>query len=198
MKEDFNHAAAPLETIYGTGILHCFTFGDHEEDNILVVAAGDYLGSALVRVQSACYTGEIFRSADCDCHEQLDRSLKLIHDRGGLFVYMIADGRGAGLLTKTRGLDLSAREGLDTYQAYEALGVEADPREYGRVAAVLRDLGLEKLELLTNNPRKIEGLKAAGFTVQRVPIEIAPTQRSEAYLRAKQRSGHLLTFDQVS
>jgi GTP cyclohydrolase II len=192
----FQRAVTPLETIYGTGALHCYTFGNHEEDNVLVVSAGDYLASTLVRVQSACYTGEIFRSTDCDCHEQLDRSLKLIHDRGGLFIYMIADGRGAGLLTKIRGLDLTAREGLDTYEAYDRLGVAPDPRRYDCVGTVLRDLGLESVQLLTNNPRKIEGLDAEGISVQRVPIEIPPTAGSESYLRAKQRFGHLLSFGQ--
>jgi GTP cyclohydrolase II len=187
------HAVSPLKTAYGFARLHCYSFGPHEEDNILCVEAGDFRHSGLVRVQSACYTAEIFRSTDCDCHEQLHKSLTLIHERGGLVVYMIADGRGAGLLTKVRGLALGASEGLDTFDAYHRLGVSPDPRSYDNVVGVLRDLGVSELRLLTNNPRKIAGLEAGGLRVIREPLEIASTLDSEPYLRSKrEKFGHLL------
>ncbi|MCC2334255.1 GTP cyclohydrolase II [Cellulomonas wangsupingiae] len=187
------HAVAPMRSAYGDSQLHCFSFGAHEEENVLCVAVDGYLTSRLVRVQSACYTAEIFRSVDCDCHEQLDQSLQRVHDQGGVVVYMLADGRGAGLLTKIRGLSLNASRGLDTFDAYRELGVEPDPRDYTRIAAVLERLGLHEVKLLTNNPRKVEGLRRHGLVVDRVPLEIPPTTESLPYLATKrQKFGHLL------
>lgn len=108
-------------------------------------------------------------------------------------IYMIADGRGAGLLTKVRGLALGQTDGLDTFDAYEALGVSPDPRSYENVAYVLKDLGLSNVLLLTNNPRKVEGLRAGGLDVEREALEIQATADSSAYLRSKRdRFGHLL------
>ena len=115
ISEQFEHAVSPIDTTYGRAKLHCFCFGPHEEDNVLVFDCLDRLDGdqrPLVRVQSACYTAEIFRSTDCDCHEQLDRSMARIHAEGGALAYMICDGRGAGLLTKIRGLALGVDEGL--------------------------------------------------------------------------------------
>jgi GTP cyclohydrolase II len=187
-------ASSPIVTIYGESTLHCFAFGAHEEDNVLVIEVPYGSDSPLVRVQSACYTGEIFRSLDCDCHEQLDESMRVIHREGGIFVYMICDGRGAGLLTKVRGLLLGAEQGLDTFDAYAALGSPPDPRDYDRVATVLRDaFGLQQVRLLTNNPRKVDGLAERQIRVTRVPLEIAPTQHSVGYLKAKRdKFGHFL------
>jgi GTP cyclohydrolase II len=187
------NAFAPLKTIYGLSTLHCFSFGEHEDDNVLCLATEGYERTSIVRVQSACYTGEIFRSTDCDCHEQLDRSLRTIHDGGGLLVYMLSDGRGAGLLTKVRGLWLGVTQGMDTYDAYRELGVEPDPRRYERVSRVIRQLGLSRVRLLTNNPRKVEGLESEGLDVERLPLIVEPTTDSLPYLTTKQRKfGHLL------
>lgn len=187
------HVATPFRTSYGDSVLHVFAFGAHEEDNILCITAGDFTTSRLVRVQSACYTAEIFRAVDCDCHEQLHVSLGRIHQEGGALVYMIADGRGAGLVTKVRGLALGASEGLDTYDAYRRLGVEPDPRTYSRVAEVLRHVGISDVRLLTNNPRKLEGLADEGIHVIREPLEVEPTEDSLSYLATKKsKFGHLL------
>ena len=190
----FEHADCAIESIYGQSRLHVFSFGPNEQDNILCI---DVLKIApdvpLVRVQSACYTSEIFRSTDCDCHEQLHASLGLIHEQGGLLVYMLADGRGAGLLTKVRGLALGESEGLDTFDAYVRLGKPVDPRDYSRVIEVLHALKQSSIRLLTNNPRKVDPLKQAGIGVERVPIEIEPTDASRPYLDAKRiKFGHLL------
>jgi GTP cyclohydrolase II len=188
----FAHAETPFRSRHGEGVFHVFSWGPHEEDNILVLVAGPSNARPLVRVQSACYTAEIFRSTDCDCHEQLERSLELIHASGGAVVYMLCDGRGAGLLTKVRGLALAA-DGLDTADAYQHLGVPLDPRDYARVASCLKDLGLTDIRLLTNNPRKIAGLRDAEIVVQREPLKIQPTDQSRPYLMAKQaKLGHLL------
>ena len=189
----YEHAATLMKSIYGDSLLHCYSFGPHEEDNLLCVQSGDFRSSGLVRVQSACYTAEIFRSTDCDCHEQLDASLRRIHEEGGLLVYMLTDGRGAGLLTKVRGLDLYETRGLDTYDAYVMLGVEPDPRSYDRVVEVLQSLEVERIRLLTNNPRKLAGVQGVGVAVEHVPLQIAATAESETYLRTKrEKFGHLI------
>ncbi len=186
------HAQTEFRSLYGEGTFHVYSWGEHEEDNILILTAGDVRGRPLVRVQSACYTAEIFRSTDCDCHEQLDLSLTRVHAEGGVVVYMLCDGRGAGLLTKVRGLALGAR-GLDTAEAYEHLGVDLDPRRYERVAECLLELGIDNIRLLTNNPRKIDGLRLHGIRVEREPLLIPPTSGSISYLRTKkQKMGHLL------
>ncbi|WP_170970245.1 hypothetical protein [Nocardioides jishulii] len=197
----FEHASCDFVSHYGSGSLHVYSFGEHEEDNILCIevpAAPDGetdVAFPLVRVQSACYTAEIFRATDCDCHEQLHESLVRVHRDGGLVVYMICDGRGAGLLTKVRGLALGDTQNLDTWDAYEALGVEPDPRDYSRVAAVLKDRGLQSLRLLTNNPRKIVGLEEVGFDVEHVSLKIDATTSSLPYLITKQRKfGHLYDY----
>ncbi|MHB1087558.1 MAG: GTP cyclohydrolase II [Acidimicrobiales bacterium] len=190
---EFVHAACDLRTRYGMGRFHCYQFGPHEEDNILCLQHGLMLQPVLVRVQSACYSGEIFQSTDCDCHEQLDESLTQIFADGGIFIYMICDGRGAGLLNKIRGLALGELEGLDTFDAYVQLGLEPDPRSYNRIGAVLRDLGVTSIRLLTNNPRKVLGLEEEGIGVERLALEIAPTKDSRPYLATKKRKmGHLL------
>jgi GTP cyclohydrolase II len=183
-----------LTTVYGEFEFYCFSWGPHEEDNVLVEVKRPFTTPTLVRVQSACYTAEIFRSRDCDCHEQLETSLKRIGTEGGAFIYMLADGRGAGLHAKVQGLELGRTRGLDTADAYQALGIPPDPREYRRAAYVLRSLGMETVRLLTNNPRKVDGLASMGLTVTRESLEIPPTEFSRPYLETKKRKmGHLLT-----
>lgn len=188
-------ASTKLNTRHGEFDFHCFAWGEHEEDNILCLSRPSDLDlSVLCRVQSACYTAEIFQSLDCDCHAQLHRSLSLIQQSGGVLVYMLCDGRGAGLFTKTLGLELSRTEGLDTSEAYSRLGVPQDPREYARVAYALRRLGYSRIRLLTNNPRKVSGLAQHGLQVERESLEIPATPDSRPYLETKARKmGHLLS-----
>ncbi len=189
------HAVCTLNTHHGRCRFHCFSFGKHEEENVLCIESGDYKKSRLVRVQSACYTSEIFRSKDCDCHEQLHSALARIQAEGGLLIYMLCDGRGAGLLTKVRGLALGESKGLDTYDAYAELGVEKDPRIYDKVVHVLKSLDLTSVRLLTNNPKKLDGLTKLGISAERVAHEFAPTPDSERYLTTKRdKGGHLFTF----
>jgi GTP cyclohydrolase II len=185
---------APIETAYGNFDFYCFSWGSHEEDNILCAAKATTEHLPLVRVQSACYTAEIFRSTDCDCHAQLDTSLRRVGAEGGALIYMLCDGRGAGLLSKVRGLALGHIRGLDTFDAYEAMGIPEDAREYHRAAVVLRHIGLTSVRLMTNNPRKLDGLILAGLDVQREPLEIPSTSGSRPYLSTKARKmGHLLS-----
>jgi GTP cyclohydrolase II len=187
-------AKTQLTTAFGEFGFHCFSWGPHEEDNVLCLSGiGDLPDVPVCRVQSACYTAEIFRSLDCDCHEQLETSLKRVAAEGGLLIYLLCDGRGAGLFTKTLGLELGRTEGLDTSEAYARLGAPQDPREYSRAAAVLQYFGVANIRLLTNNPRKIAGLEENGITVRREALEIAATKESAPYLRTKAlRMGHLL------
>lgn len=203
---NYEEADCAIRTIYGDSRLRVFSFGPNEQDNVLTISVPGDNDVPFVRVQSACYTGEIFRSTDCDCHEQLDESMRLIHKSGGHFIYMLADGRGAGLLAKLRGLALGETEGLDTFDAYVRLGVPTDPRNYSQVLEVLDALDIRRARLLTNNPRKASALSEHGIEVDAVPLRIAPTADSVAYLETKRRKfGHTLApaseypeFDQVS
>ncbi|WP_370539565.1 GTP cyclohydrolase II [Achromobacter sp. UMC71] len=191
---EYKVASTQLKTAYGTFDFQCFSWGPHEEDNVLCLSnLSNSPSPPICRLQSACYTAEIFRSLDCDCHEQLQSSLEHIAKGGGLLIYMLCDGRGAGLFTKTLGLELGRIEGLDTSDAYARLGVPQDPREYSRAAAVLRHLDIPRVRLLTNNPRKIAGLRDHGIEVQREALEICATTDSAEYLRTKaQKMGHLI------
>jgi GTP cyclohydrolase II len=186
-------AVAPIRTKYGEFSIYVFSWSENEQDNVLALVTNAINGSPLVRIQSACYTGEIFGSLDCDCHWQLETSLAAIQKQGGIFVYMLKDGRGAGLLTKIRGMDLSHSLGIDTADAYQELGIPPDPRNYGQAAYVLNHLGISSLRLLTNNPRKIDWLVNSGFTVERVRLENKPTDYNRSYLRAKAlKLGHIM------
>ncbi|MBU1189693.1 MAG: GTP cyclohydrolase II [Gammaproteobacteria bacterium] len=188
------HSSTNLKTKFGEFKFHCFSWGHHEEDNILVLENDQFSGTPLVRVQSACYSAEIFRSLDCDCHAQLSKSQRLIAESGGYLIYMLCDGRGAGLLNKLRGMALGDKEGLDTSEAYKKLGLPQDPRGYLRVSEVVKYFGLKQIQLLTNNPRKIEGMTSTGIAVERVPLEIDSTNESRPYLEAKaKKMGHLLS-----
>ena len=150
----------------------------------------------LVRMHSSCMTGDIFGSCRCDCGDQLHKAMEEIDAAGkGLIVYMMQEGRGIGLMNKIRAYKLQ-EEGLDTVDANIHLGFDADERDYGVGAQILRSLGVHKMRLLTNNPVKRIGLEAYGLEiVENVPIEIEPNCYNERYLRTKKdRMGHTLHF----
>ena len=157
------------------------------------VSSGDMV---LVRVHSQCLTGDVFGSKRCDCEEQLHTSMAMVEKEGkGVIVYMRQEGRGIGLANKLKAYSLQ-ENGKDTVEANEALGFKADMREYGIGAQILADLGLHKIRLMTNNPRKIIGLQGYGIeVVERVPIETKPNKENVEYLKTKaQKMGHLLSI----
>jgi len=166
--------------------------GDHH----IALVMGDpaSMERPLVRVHSQCLTGDIFGSRRCDCGEQLEKALEIIERQGeGVFLYMRQEGRGIGLAAKIQAYALQD-EGRDTVEANEELGFAADPRDYGIGAQILADLGLSKIRLLTNNPRKIVGLEAFGLeVVERIPIEVEPNPDNAKYLSTKRvKLGHFL------
>ena len=148
----------------------------------------------LVRIHSECLTGDVFGSLRCDCGEQIELALKQIAEAGsGVFLYMRQEGRGIGLHNKIKAYSLQD-QGLDTIEANETLGFEPDLRHYGVGAQILRDLGVRKLKLLTNNPKKVAGL--SGFDleiVDRIPVEAEVTDENRTYMKTKKaRMGHIL------
>ena len=150
--------------------------------------------NVLVRVHSECLTGDVFHSLRCDCGEQLDRAMRQIGaEERGVLLYMAQEGRGIGLLNKLRAYELQER-GFDTVEANVELGFPADSRDYGIGYQILADLGLTSVRLLTNNPRKMEGIESYGMrVVEQVPIEVPPNDENRRYLAAKRdKLGHVL------
>jgi 3,4-dihydroxy 2-butanone 4-phosphate synthase/GTP cyclohydrolase II len=188
-------ATAKLPTIYGEFKIIAYEDMTNGEHHVALVK-GDITNCdkpILVRVHSECLTGEVFHSQRCDCGEQLDTAMKRISDEGqGVLLYMRQEGRGIGLVNKIRAYELQDR-GFDTVDANIQLGFPPDMRDYGIGAQILADLGLTRIRLLTNNPRKIAGLGGYGLeVVERVPLYAPVNRTNMAYLNTKkERMGHL-------
>ncbi len=172
--------------------------GTRRVETALALVLGDLTeGAPLVRIHSQCFTGEVLGSLRCDCNDQLEIAMRAIAAEGrGLVIYEHQEGRGIGLMAKLRAYELQDA-GLDTVDANHALGFRADCRDFSLPAAILHELGVERVRLLSNNPHKSRALSAAGIAVSRVPCEVAPTPYSLSYLRAKkERMGHHLGLGQ--
>ena len=161
----------------------------------LVLINGEIKGkqNVYVRVHSQCLTGDTFGSLRCDCGEQLENALKIISKNDGVLMYMPQEGRGIGLVNKLKSYELQDK-GLDTVEANIKLGFKPDLRDYGIGAQMLVDIGVRKMRLMTNNPKKIIGLEGYGLkVVERVPVETKPHEKNIIYLKTKKKKlGHML------
>ena len=188
-------AEANLPTSYGGFRIHAFeSLIDGEHHVALVLGEIQPEDEVLVRVHSQCLTGDIFASTRCDCGGQLHKALEMISAAGqGVLLYLRQEGRGIGLVHKIMAYQLQD-QGKDTVEANEALGFKADQRDYGIGAQILVELGVQKIRLLTNNPRKFVGLEGYGLKiVDRLSIEIPPSDASRRYLKTKkEKLGHIL------
>jgi 3,4-dihydroxy 2-butanone 4-phosphate synthase/GTP cyclohydrolase II len=173
---------------------------ENDMDNLthiaLVKGEIDPEKSILVRVHSECMTGDIFSSLRCDCQDQLHSAMAMMEQEGsGVLLYLRQEGRGIGLVNKLKAYEYQ-RHGMDTVEANEKLGFKADMRDYGVGAQILVDLGVKKMRLLTNNPKKMIGLEGYGLSVvEQVPIEVEANCHNQGYLKCKQaKMGHLLNI----
>jgi GTP cyclohydrolase II len=165
-------------------------------ETALAIVMGDPpVGVPLLRIHSQCFTGELLGSLRCDCHDQLEMAMQSIANEGrGLVIYEYQEGRGIGLMAKLQAYELQDA-GLDTVEANHALGFKADCRDFSLSVAILRDLRIRRVRLLSNNPRKVAALTDAGISVEQIACEAVPSPHALAYLRAKrERMGHALTL----
>jgi len=171
--------------------------GSQRVETALALVMGDLTrGAPLVRIHSQCFTGEVLGSLRCDCHDQLEMAMRTIAEEGrGLVIYEHQEGRGIGLMAKLQAYALQDA-GIDTIEANHALGFKADFRDFSLAAAILHDLRIPRVRLLTNNPRKVRALSDGGIeVVERLPCEARPNPHSFAYLRTKkEKLGHALAL----
>ena len=177
------------------GFEHPTFDGSTDLETAVVLVLGDPMGEApLVRIHSQCFTGEVLRSLRCDCGDQLELAMQAITREGcGILIYEHQEGRGIGLMAKLQAYALQD-EGLDTIAANHALGFVADSRDFSLPSAILNDLGVRRVRLLSNNPDKLRALVNAGIeVVERIPCEISPNPHTHGYLQIKkEKMGHTL------
>lgn len=195
-------ATTRMPTEHGTFTAHAYRDQLTGAEHVALVSPGGLHGTRLavpvVRMHSECLTGDVFGSLRCDCGPQLHLSMEQVARRGGAVIYLRGhEGRGVGLAAKLQAYALQD-EGVDTVDAQLELGLPVDAREYGAAVAMLADLGIDRIALLTNNPVKVEALCAAGINIDRVEsVEIEPNPDNEFYLKTKRdRMHHRILLDQ--
>ncbi|MCB0761039.1 MAG: GTP cyclohydrolase II [Flavobacteriales bacterium] len=182
-------AETTLPTVHGNFIMLAYDSGKDDFPHVVLVN-GDLSAHhpVDVRIHSECMTGDVFSSVRCDCGEQLDTSMHHFGQKGGILIYLRQEGRGIGLVNKMKAYNLQ-NEGLDTIKANHALGFHTDERNFEDAIEILHDLGVNRINLLTNNPEKIDAFTNSGIeVVERIAIEIRPREENAAYLKTK-RSG---------
>lgn len=188
-------AEANVPTEHGT--FRMIAFAENAEDwmpHMAIVAENTNLSSAVnVRFHSECITGEVFHSQKCECGQQLDAAMKFIHENGGIIVYLRQEGRNIGIINKLKAYSLQEK-GLDTVQANLELGLPADDRNFGVAIDILNNLGVKKVNLLTNNPEKVRYVEQSNIELNsRIPLQIPANENSKGYLQTKKDFfGHLL------
>ena len=182
-----------LPTIYGEFTMDTFDSGREEMPHIVLRNRGCEADVVNVRIHSECLTGDVFGSTRCDCGEQLASSLRYIESNGGVLVYLRQEGRGIGLVNKLKAYNLQD-QGMDTIVANHHLGFHADLRTYEEAIAILKHLGITRINLITNNPDKLDAFNNSGITIEnRIPILIDPRPENRQYLTTKKVDlGHLL------
>jgi 3,4-dihydroxy 2-butanone 4-phosphate synthase/GTP cyclohydrolase II len=188
-------ASPVLPTDHGEFRVYAYKSDITGEEHVALVKGEIQEGDeVLVRVHSSCLTGDVFHSSRCDCGDQLERAFELIaHEGKGVILYLLQEGRGIGLINKLRAYELQD-QGDDTIEANAKLGFAPDIRDYGTGSQILRDLGVSKIRLMTNNPAKFVAIEGFGLEiVERVPLEIAPSTTTQKYLETKKKKlGHIL------
>lgn len=188
-------ATAKLPTAYGDFKIVAFKNNRDGKDHVAIIKGeiADQEG-VLCRVHSECLTGDVFGSLKCDCGPQLEAALEQLEEHGqGIILYMRQEGRGIGLANKVKAYSLQD-QGMDTVEANLHLGFDDDMRDYAIAARMLQHLGPRSIILMTNNPRKLDGLRKAGIPIdERIPLKITPNRHNKRYLETKKsKSGHLL------
>ncbi|HCG75436.1 MULTISPECIES: 3,4-dihydroxy-2-butanone-4-phosphate synthase [Staphylococcus] len=186
------NAKVNMPTDLGIFDMYGFTT-DLSDEEIVVIAKGDIRRNENVRIHSACLTGDIFHSQRCDCGAQLEASMKYIDENGGMIIYLPQEGRGIGLMNKLRAYEL-IEKGYDTVTANLALGFDEDLRDYNIAAQILKYFNIEKIKLLSNNPKKFEGLKEYGINIEdRIELIVPETEHNHSYMETKKtKMGHLI------
>lgn len=181
-----------LPTSYGEFDMYGFT-SQLDDKEYIVISSGKIKNGMNVRIHSECVTGDIFHSARCDCGEQLEYSMKYIQEHGGMILYLPQEGRGIGLINKLKAYEL-IEQGYDTITANEALGFEADLRDYTEASQILKYFNIEEIQLISNNPDKFNQLQDLGIHVSnRVPVVIEPNETNASYINTKKHEmGHLI------
>lgn len=186
------NAKVNMPTDLGTFDMYGFTT-DLSDEEIVVIAKGNIRRNENVRIHSACLTGDIFHSQRCDCGAQLEASMRYIDENGGMIIYLPQEGRGIGLMNKLRAYEL-IEKGYDTVTANLALGFDEDLRDYNIAAQILKYFNIEKIKLLSNNPKKFEGLKEYGINIEdRIELIVPETEHNHSYMETKKtKMGHLI------